>query len=111
MNRTHSRLHPLAAFFAALALILATAGFTAVDTGVAAAASRSASAPIVTIDGGAVRGVAVPGGFAFRGLPYAAAPTGRLRWRPPSLRPRATVSATRPSSRRVASSLRASRLA
>ena len=37
---------------------------------------------MVTGDG-AVRGVAVPGGYAFRGLPYAAPPTGNLRWRPP----------------------------
>ena len=30
-----------------------------------------------------VRGVAVPGGYAFRGLPYAAAPPEKLRWRAP----------------------------
>src|SRR5262249_34508087 len=49
MNSTHARLHPRAAVFAALiALILATAGLTAVDTGVAAAAaSRSGGDPIV----------------------------------------------------------------
>jgi len=83
MKTTHSRRHLLAAFFAALiALTLTTAGASAVDTGVAAAA-RSGSDPIVTIDGGAVRGVAVPGGYAFRGLPYAAAPIGDLRWRAP----------------------------
>ena len=79
MNRTHSHLHPLAAFFAALAMILATAG----ATGVVAAAPSSSGDPIVTIEGGAVQGVAVPGGFAFRGLPYAAPPTGNLRWRAP----------------------------
>ena len=41
---------------------------------------------IVTIDGGAVRGVVGPGGpgvYVFRGLPYAAPPAGDLRWRPP----------------------------
>src|SRR5262245_54055480 len=83
MNRTHARLHPLAAIFAALALILTTAGLTAGETGTAAAAASSSGDPIVIIEGGAVRGVAVPGGYAFRGLPYAAAPTGNLRWRAP----------------------------
>jgi para-nitrobenzyl esterase len=39
--------------------------------------------PIVRIDGGRVRGVAVAGGHVFRALPYAAPPTGRLRWRAP----------------------------
>src|SRR5262249_6698490 len=81
MNRTHARLHPRAAFVVALALILATACLTAADT--AAAASRSGGDPTVTIEDGAVRGIAVPDGYAFRGLPYAAAPTGKLRWRPP----------------------------
>ena len=47
------------------------------------AATDSGTAPIVVTHGGAVRGVAVAGGYAFRGLPYAAAPTGDLRWRPP----------------------------
>jgi hypothetical protein len=47
------------------------------------AATTSNTDPIVVTRGGAVRGVAVPGGYAFRGLPYAAAPTGNLRWRPP----------------------------
>ncbi len=77
MNRTHSHLHPLAAFFAALM------AFSLVTTSFAAAAKGSGDAPIVNIEGGAVRGIAVPGGFAFRGLPYAAPPIGNLRWRPP----------------------------
>ena len=84
MNTTHSRRALLAAFCAALtALTVAGAGAAAADTDVAAAAARSGGTPIVNIDGGAVRGVAVPGGYAFRGLPYAAAPTGQLRWRAP----------------------------
>jgi para-nitrobenzyl esterase len=47
------------------------------------AASASGARPIVITSDGAVRGVAVPGGYAFRGLPYAAPPTGTLRWRAP----------------------------
>jgi para-nitrobenzyl esterase len=39
----------------------------------------------VTITGGGVRGLVVPGGYAFRGLPYAAPPICNLRWRPPRL--------------------------
>jgi para-nitrobenzyl esterase len=61
------------------ALTIAATDVTPVD----AEGSGSADAPIVTIDGGAVRGEAVPGGYAFRGLPYAAPPTGDLRWRAP----------------------------
>ena len=41
------------------------------------------AAPLVTVTGGGVRGLVVPGGYAFRGLPFAAPPTGNLRWRPP----------------------------
>src|SRR5262252_4014826 len=65
------------------ALTLAAAGATFAGT-TAAAASGSRGAPIVTTDDGAVRGMAVPGGYSFRGLPYAAPPTGNLRWRPPA---------------------------
>jgi para-nitrobenzyl esterase len=39
--------------------------------------------PVVTVSGGGVRGLAVPGGYVFRGLPYAAPPAGDLRWRSP----------------------------
>jgi para-nitrobenzyl esterase len=49
----------------------------------AAVSADSGAAPIVTITGGRVRGLIVPGGYVFRGLPYAAPPTGDLRWRPP----------------------------
>jgi para-nitrobenzyl esterase len=84
MNTTSSRRHPLATICVALtALTLASAGAPGVDTSAAAAASRVAGAPIVTIDGGVARGLALPGGYAFRGLPYAAPPTGALRWQAP----------------------------
>jgi len=75
MNTARSRRASLAAVGCAAlaAFTLATAGTTA----------ARASDPIVVTSGGAVRGVVVPGGYEFRGLPYAAPPTGNLRWRPP----------------------------
>src|SRR4051812_41478750 len=85
MNRNYSRLHLPAAFLAALiALNLGAAGF-------AAPASGAGRAPVVHIDDGVVRGLPLPGaGYAFRGLPYAAPPTGTLRWRAPQPRARWT---------------------
>ncbi|HEY2949069.1 MAG TPA: carboxylesterase family protein, partial [Micromonosporaceae bacterium] len=73
----------LAAMCAVLvALTLAASG--AAQVGISSgAASASGESPIVITSDGAVRGVAVPGGYAFRGLPYAAPPTGDLRWRAP----------------------------
>ncbi|HEY2523091.1 MAG TPA: carboxylesterase family protein [Streptosporangiaceae bacterium] len=46
--------------------------------------AQSGSAPLVATSNGVVRGAAVAGGYAFRGLPYAAPPVGKLRWRPPA---------------------------
>jgi para-nitrobenzyl esterase len=61
---------------------IASAGVPAEGTGVATTASRSGRA-VVTVEGGAVRGVSASGGYAFLGLPYAAVPIRNLRWRPP----------------------------
>ena len=43
----------------------------------------SDAAPTVAINEGAVRGAITGGGYCFLGLPFAAPPTGDLRWRPP----------------------------
>jgi para-nitrobenzyl esterase len=48
-------------------------------------AADAGAAPVVTISNGAVRGAAGPMGYCFLGLPFAAPPTGNLRWRPPRL--------------------------
>lgn len=66
-----------------MALTFTAASAQAFDTGPATAASSLPAAAILRIEGGTVRGAAVSGLDEFLGLPYAAPPTGRLRWRPP----------------------------
>jgi para-nitrobenzyl esterase len=85
MNMNLSRLAWLAGLVASSIALAVTVGGARTAAG---AASPAAHPPIVTIAGGAVRGHALGRGFVFRGLPYAAPPTGHLRWRPPH-RPRA----------------------
>ena len=63
---------------ALIALTLAVFAVATLDT-----ASARAGGPTVTTTDGAVRGFASPGGYTFRGLPYASPPVGNLRWRPP----------------------------
>jgi para-nitrobenzyl esterase len=66
------------------ALTFTAAGAQAADTGPPTAAwSPHTTVSILRIEGGAVRGAAVSGVYQFLGLPYAAPPTGNLRWRPP----------------------------
>jgi para-nitrobenzyl esterase len=84
MNTTHWRGAPLAAVCcAATALTLAAAGATAATAGTRTAASGSGGAPIATTGDGAVRGMTAGSINEFLGIPYAAPPTGNLRWRPP----------------------------
>ena len=66
---------------------------TAAGAGTAAKHGSASATPVVTIVGGAVRGKAVGSVDEFLGIPYAAAPVGRLRWRPPQ--PAARWSGTR----------------
>lgn len=72
---------PRLARWAAMTSLVLTFVGASVLTGTAAADARHA--PIVNTRSGAVRGAEIVGGYAFRCLPYAAPPTGNLRWRPP----------------------------
>ena len=74
----------LAALFAVSAVSVAAAALI-VGTGGAVASPASGGAnPIVRIDDGVVRGTTAGTVDEFLGLPYAAPPTGNLRWRPPA---------------------------
>ena len=69
-----------------LALTIALTGLvvtTQSGSAVAEAGKLGSAGPVVMTEGGAIRGVAVQGGHAFRGLPYAAPPVGELRWKAP----------------------------
>src|SRR5215470_12811179 len=61
----------------AVAVVMAGAG-----NAIASPMSGSAN-PVVRIDDGVIRGASAAGVNSFLGLPYAAPPTGNLRWRPP----------------------------
>jgi para-nitrobenzyl esterase len=83
MKATRTRRVRRAALFAVSAVSVAATVITAgAGSAVASPASGGAN-PVVRIDGGLIRGVDAAGVNSFRGLPYAAPPTGNLRWRPP----------------------------
>jgi para-nitrobenzyl esterase len=83
---------------ASTALTLPVVGAWASD----GATSGVGADPVLTVNNGAVRGVAVTGGYAFRGLPYAAPPTGHRRWRRPRPQLHGAGSGTRRSTRQAA---------
>ena len=69
----------------------------------AAASASIAAAKPVRVDGGSISGVAWNGSVLFRGIPFAAPPLGKLRWKPPQ--PVVPWRGVRPSLRQPASCL------
>src|SRR6267154_3990579 len=93
MKRTRARRVRRAALSAVSAVSVAAAVLAASAGGAVASPASGGANPIVRIDGGLIRGASATGVNSFLGLPYAAPPTGKLRWRPP--RPPASWSGVR----------------
>ena len=83
MITTRARRVRRAALSAVSAVSVAAAVLAASAGGAVASSASGSTDPIVRIDGGLVRGADAAGVNSFLGLPYAAPPTGNLRWRPP----------------------------
>ena len=83
MKTTRTRRVRRAALFAVSAVSVAATVLAAGAGGAAASPASGGANPVVRIDGGLVRGASAAGVYSFLGLPYAAPPTGKLRWRPP----------------------------
>ena len=83
MKTTLARRVRQAALSAVSAVSVAAAAVAASAGGAVASPASGGVHPIVRIDNGLVRGAGVSGVRSFLGLPYAAPPTGNLRWRPP----------------------------
>jgi para-nitrobenzyl esterase len=83
-KRIRGRRAAIQAWAVLIALAIAATGATAADASTKSASRASTTNPVVSVDGGTIRGAAMSGLNVFRGVPYAAAPTGNLRWRPPA---------------------------
>src|SRR3954468_9304680 len=62
---------------------LAATCVATVAVSAAPAAEAAPGNPVVATDRGPVRGIASPAMTSYLGIPYAAAPAGDPRWRPP----------------------------
>lgn len=78
--------------------VAAVGALIAAFLGAAPNPAAAAHAPVVTVEQGSLRGIEQHGVDRFLGVPYAAPPVGRLRWRPPrpALHWSGTRSATAP---------------
>jgi para-nitrobenzyl esterase len=84
----------------ALVLLLVVPGLaTAEVASPIAAPSGHADDPVVNTPNGSVRGIVDGIAIEWRGVPYAAAPIGDRRWRPPAPSSLGWAPATPPSSR------------
>ena len=83
MKTTRARRVRRAVLSAVSAVSVAATVLVAGAGGAVASPASGGANPIVRIDGGLVRGASAAGVNSFLGLPYAAPPTGNLRWRPP----------------------------
>jgi para-nitrobenzyl esterase len=70
-------------FIAVLLAAAAIDGAAAAHSTPTKALATPTKAPVVRIDSGQVRGVEADGIVSFKGIPYAAPPVGKLRWREP----------------------------
>lgn len=69
------RVHQILRLFAAFVMSLSTEAY--------AARVEASSATLVTVESGMLQGTLDDGVLAFKGIPFAAAPIGPLRWRAP----------------------------
>ena len=84
MKTSRTRRLRRAALFAVSTVSVAATVLTAGTGGAVASPASGGANPIVRIDDGLVRGTTAGTVDEFLGLPYAAPPTGNLRWRPPA---------------------------
>src|SRR5919204_260203 len=83
MKTTRARRVRRAVWYAGAAFGVAATVLVAGASGAVASPASGSANPVVRIDGGLIRGVGAAAVYSFKGLPYAAPPTGNLRWRAP----------------------------
>jgi para-nitrobenzyl esterase len=83
MKTTRARRLRRAALCAVSTVSVAAAVLAASAGGAVASPASGSANPVVRTDDGLIRGASATGVNSFLGLPYAAPPTGNLRWRPP----------------------------
>src|SRR5258708_24365168 len=83
-TRSRGETSAIRAGAAITALAIAVIGAPLTDASTQSVVQTTIPHSVVVVDGGRVLGAATSTGYVFRGVPYAAAPTGDLRWPPPA---------------------------